>query len=151
MPLNRDAVLVVVATVGTTLAPWGLAFIQSYAVDKGLRPRIWRYERVDVMAGAVMTGVIGLFIVVACAATLHARARRSTTPPTRPGRSSRWPAALASTLFGGGLARRRTAGCVDPPAVDRLLGRRGAGRRRATSTTASHEARAFYGTYGAWS
>ena len=32
-------VLVAVATVGTTLAPWGLAFIQSYAVDKRLTRR----------------------------------------------------------------------------------------------------------------
>jgi Mn2+/Fe2+ NRAMP family transporter len=30
-----------------------------------------RYERVDVIVGAVLTGVIGLFVVVACAATLH--------------------------------------------------------------------------------
>jgi NRAMP (natural resistance-associated macrophage protein)-like metal ion transporter len=71
MPLSRDAVLVAVATVGTTLAPWGLAFIQSYAVDKRITIEELRYERADVIVGAVMTGVIGLFIVVACAATLH--------------------------------------------------------------------------------
>jgi Mn2+/Fe2+ NRAMP family transporter len=71
IPLNRDAVLVAVATVGTTLAPWGLAFIQSYAVDKRLRLEDLRYERADVIAGAVLTGVIGFFVVVACAATLH--------------------------------------------------------------------------------
>jgi NRAMP (natural resistance-associated macrophage protein)-like metal ion transporter len=70
IPLNRDAVLVAVATLGTTLAPWGLAFIQSYAVDKRLGPKDLRYERVDVVVGAVLTGVIGLFVVVACAATL---------------------------------------------------------------------------------
>ena len=72
IPLTRDAVLVAVATVGTTLAPWGLAFIQSYAVDKRLRVQDLRYERADVVVGALMTGVIGLFVVVACAATLHA-------------------------------------------------------------------------------
>ena len=71
IPLTREAVLVAVATLGTTLAPWGLAFIQSYAVDKRLTIEDLRYERVDVIVGAVMTGVIGLFIVVACAATLH--------------------------------------------------------------------------------
>ena len=60
------------ATVGTTLAPWGLAFIQSYAVDKRLTVKDLRFERVDVIVGAVLTGVIGLFVVVACAATLHA-------------------------------------------------------------------------------
>ncbi len=72
LPAGRDAVLAVVATVGTTLAPWGLAFIQSYAVDKSLTPKDLPYERVDVVAGAVMTGVIAFFVVVACAATLHA-------------------------------------------------------------------------------
>jgi Mn2+/Fe2+ NRAMP family transporter len=71
LPLDRDALLVAVATVGTTLAPWGLAFIQSYAVDKRLKERDLPYERVDVVVGAVLTGVIGLFVVVACAATLH--------------------------------------------------------------------------------
>jgi len=73
MPLTREAVLVAVATLGTTLAPWGLAFIQSYAVDKRLKVEDLRNERIDVIVGAVLTGVIGLFIVVACAATLHAR------------------------------------------------------------------------------
>jgi Mn2+/Fe2+ NRAMP family transporter len=73
IPLTRDALLVAVATVGTTLAPWGLAFIQSYAVDKRLSVRDLRYERVDVVVGAVLTGVIGVFVVVACAATLHAQ------------------------------------------------------------------------------
>ncbi len=71
LPLNREAVLVAVATIGTTLAPWGLAFIQSYAVDKKLQVKDLRYERIDVIVGAVLTGVIGFFVVVACAATLH--------------------------------------------------------------------------------
>ena len=73
IPLTRDALLVAVATVGTTLAPWGLAFIQSYAVDKRLRVEDLRFERVDVIVGAVLTGIIGLFVIVACAATLNAR------------------------------------------------------------------------------
>lgn len=71
LPGGRDATLAAVATLGTTLAPWGLAFMQSYAVDKRLTVDDLRYERIDVAAGAVMTGVIGVFIVVACAATLH--------------------------------------------------------------------------------
>jgi NRAMP (natural resistance-associated macrophage protein)-like metal ion transporter len=72
LPLDRDGLLLVTATIGTTLAPWGLSFIQSYAVDKRLTPADLRYERIDVVTGAVMTGVIGAFVVLACAATLHA-------------------------------------------------------------------------------
>jgi len=71
LPLTRDALLIAVATVGTTLAPWGLAFIQSYAVNKRIRVEDLRYERVDVIVGALLTGIIGIFVVVACAATLH--------------------------------------------------------------------------------
>jgi len=73
LPGGRDAILAVVATLGTTLAPWGLAFIQSYAVDKRLTVKDLRFERIDVITGAVMTGVIAVFVVLACAATLHAQ------------------------------------------------------------------------------
>ena len=71
MPLTRDAVLVAVATIGTTLAPWGLVFIQSYAADKHLKLKDLRFENVDVVVGAALTGIIGFFVVIACAATLH--------------------------------------------------------------------------------
>jgi Mn2+/Fe2+ NRAMP family transporter len=71
LPPTRAAVLAAVACVGTTLAPWGLAFIQSYVVDKRLVIAELRYERADVVLGAVMTGLIGAFVIVACAATLH--------------------------------------------------------------------------------
>ncbi len=71
MPGGRHAALVVTATVGTTLAPWGLAFIQSYAVDKRLSRRELPVERIDVVVGSVATGVIGAFVVIACAATLY--------------------------------------------------------------------------------
>ena len=53
MPSGRHAALVVTATVGTTLAPWGLAFIQSYAVDKRLSKRDLPVERIDVIVGSV--------------------------------------------------------------------------------------------------
>jgi len=59
------------ASLGATLAPWGLAFIQSYAVDKKITLASLRWERVGVVVGSLLTGVIGLFIAVTCAATLH--------------------------------------------------------------------------------
>ncbi len=71
LPPTKDALLLSTATLGTTLAPWGLAFIQSYAVDKKINPKQLRLLRIDVVSGAVLTGVIGFFVVVACAATLN--------------------------------------------------------------------------------
>jgi Mn2+/Fe2+ NRAMP family transporter len=71
VPESRAAVVICVATLGTTLAPWGLAFMQSYSVDKRLTVADLPDERVDVVTGALLTGFIGFFVVVACAATLH--------------------------------------------------------------------------------
>ena len=103
MPLTRDAILVVVATIGTTLAPWGLAFIQSYAVDKRLTLADLRLERIDVVAGATLTGIIGAFIVIACAATLH-RSGTSVDSATDAARALEPLAgSLASALFATGL------------------------------------------------
>ena len=59
MPLTRNALIVATGVVGTTLAPWGLAFIQSYAADKKLKRSDLTYERIDVVSGAVLTGIIG--------------------------------------------------------------------------------------------
>ncbi len=62
--------LAVVGVVGTTITPWGQAFIQSYVADKGLKPEELAAERLDVGLGALLTNTIAFFIVVACAATL---------------------------------------------------------------------------------
>jgi len=103
MPLTRDAVLIATATIGTTLAPWGLSFIQSYAVDKKLIPADLRYERIDVVTGAVLTGVIGLFVVVACASTLHVQGVRINSAADATGALKPLAGNLASALFGIGL------------------------------------------------
>jgi len=71
--------LAVVGTVGTTITPWGQAFIQSYVADKGLRPDDIRASRVDVFAGALLTNVIAAVIVIACAATLYAHGLKIST------------------------------------------------------------------------
>lgn len=103
MPVNRDAVLIAVATVGTTLAPWGLTFIQSYAVDKKLEVKDLGYERIDVIVGAVLTGVIGLFIVIACAATIHASGDSIDTAADAARALEPLAGSLASKLFGVGF------------------------------------------------
>ena len=95
--------LAIVAGIGTTLAPWGLAFITSYAADKRVPIDELRYERVDVVVGAVLTGVIGLFIVVACAATLHAQGRGIADASDAAAALKPFAGNLASALFAVGL------------------------------------------------
>ncbi len=147
IPITRNAVLVAVATVGTTLAPWGLAFIQSYAVDKRIRVEDLRYERVDVVVGAVLTGVIGLFIVVACAATLHphgisiheARDAARALEPLAGG--------LAATLFGlGFLGAALLAAAIVPLSTAYSVSE--AAGAPADINDSFQEAPLFYLTYG---
>lgn len=103
MPLTRDAFVIITATVGTTLAPWGLAFIQSYAVDKQLRPEDLHLERIDVIGGSVLTGVVGFFVVIACAATLHRDGRSIDTAADAARALEPLAGGAAGTLFGAGL------------------------------------------------
>jgi NRAMP (natural resistance-associated macrophage protein)-like metal ion transporter len=102
-PLTRDALAIATATIGTTLAPWGLSFIQSYAADKKLTVSDLGSERVDVITGAVLTGVIGFFVVVACAATLHEQGIRVHDAADAARALEPLAGSLASTLFGVGL------------------------------------------------
>jgi len=104
VPHSRGALIVMTGIVGTTLAPWGLAFIQSYTADKRLTETDLRFERIDVVSGAALTGIIGAFVLIACAATLHASGHRDIAD-ARDAAVALKPLAgqLASTLFAVGL------------------------------------------------
>jgi Mn2+/Fe2+ NRAMP family transporter len=147
-PLTRDALLVAVATVGTTLAPWGLAFIQSYAVDKRLQVKDLRYERADVIVGALLTGVIGFFVVVACAATLHAQGIDVEEAADAARALEPLAGNAAATLFGlGFLGAALLAAAIVPLSTAYSVSE--AFGRRADLDDGFAEARTFYLSYAA--
>jgi len=74
--LNAGYILVFIATVGTTITPWGQFFIQSYVVDKGIGPREYPATRIEVLFGAFITDFVSFFIIVATASTLFVRGIR---------------------------------------------------------------------------
>jgi Mn2+/Fe2+ NRAMP family transporter len=65
--LNSDALLTIIAIVGTTVAPWQLFFQQSNVVDKRITSRWLRYERLDTIIGAFLTNIEGAGLVIAAA------------------------------------------------------------------------------------
>jgi Mn2+/Fe2+ NRAMP family transporter len=67
--LNSNALLLIIAIVGTTVAPWQLFFQQSNVIDKRLTPRWMAYERADTWIGAfvVILGAGALVITTAFA------------------------------------------------------------------------------------
>ena len=72
---NSTSVLLIIAIVGTTVAPWQLFFQQSNIIDKRITPRWINYERLDTWIGA--------FVVVLGAAALIVRLAPSRSDGTR--------------------------------------------------------------------
>ncbi|HXC18370.1 MAG TPA: Nramp family divalent metal transporter [Acidimicrobiales bacterium] len=68
---NSTSVLLIMAIVGTTVAPWQLFFQQSNIVDKRITPRWINYERVDTVLGSIVT-VFAASILVAVVAVAFA-------------------------------------------------------------------------------
>ena len=147
LPRSREAIAITTATIGTTLAPWGLSFIQSYAADKKLRADQLSDERIDVITGAALTGIIGFFVVVACAATLN-RHGQSVNDAADAARALEPLAGdAAGKLFGIGLVGAALLAASILPlstaySVSEFVG------REAALDDRPREAPLFYGTYG---
>ncbi len=70
-PINTNSLAMVIALVGTTIAPWMLFYMQSSVIEKGLKMKNYKYTMLDILVGCVATVVVAFFIMVACASTLH--------------------------------------------------------------------------------
>jgi Mn2+/Fe2+ NRAMP family transporter len=64
---TSNAVLLIIAIVGTTVAPWQLFFQQSNVVDKRITPRWLGYELADTIIGAFIV-VIGAAVILIASA-----------------------------------------------------------------------------------
>lgn len=148
MPVDGATIAIVTATVGTTLAPWGLAFIQSYVVDKKLRTKDLVLERVDVVTGALLTGVIGFFVIVACAATLHRDGRTITDAADAAQALQPLAGGAAATLFAVGLIGAALLAASILPLSTAYSVCEYAGAEAALDDT-WEDAKTFYVTYGA--
>ncbi|OKJ16001.1 NRAMP family divalent metal transporter [Kitasatospora sp. CB01950] len=54
-----SVMLLIIAIVGTTVAPWQLFFQQSYVIDKRITPRFMTYEKADLVIGIAIVIVGG--------------------------------------------------------------------------------------------
>lgn len=65
--LDSSYIAMLIAMVGTTIAPWMQFYLQAAVVEKGITASEYRASRVEVVVGCFMTSVIAFFIIVACA------------------------------------------------------------------------------------
>ena len=69
---NSEYLLMLTALIGTTIAPWQFFYLQAGFVEKKVATRQYKHARLDVLVGSISCMAIVFFIIVCCAATLHA-------------------------------------------------------------------------------
>ena len=69
--LTSPVVFLLMANVGTTIAPWMIFFHQSSVIDKGLRAKDIAYERADTALGAFFTVVTASVLVIVAGTLLY--------------------------------------------------------------------------------
>ncbi|MFZ0881180.1 MAG: Nramp family divalent metal transporter [Candidatus Acidiferrales bacterium] len=76
---DTNYLLTVTALVGTTIAPWQFFYMQAGFVEKRVGPKNYKHARLDVLVGSLTCMAIVFFIIVCCAATLHASGNTNIT------------------------------------------------------------------------
>lgn len=101
--ISFDYLYTSIAVLGTTVTAWGQFFINSYVKDKKLTVDRIKYNRAEIIAGAFLTNLFSLFMMVAVAATVFANnipieGAADAAQAIRP-----FAGDLAGVLFGSGL------------------------------------------------
>ncbi|MGV8025704.1 MAG: Nramp family divalent metal transporter [Anaerolineaceae bacterium] len=68
--LDSGYLMAMLATIGTTITPWGIFYMQATIVDKGVKVEEYPMTRIDVVFGAIWGNIISAFIIITTAATL---------------------------------------------------------------------------------
>lgn len=112
---ETDFVLLVVATVGTTIAPWMQFFVQSNIVEKGVAVKDLLLTRIDVISGAVAANIVAWFIIVTTGTVLFPKGIAITGAEQAAAALAPVAGEYASALFAIGLvAASLLAACVLP-------------------------------------
>ncbi|MHB8910750.1 MAG: NRAMP family divalent metal transporter [Syntrophales bacterium] len=107
--LSMELIFIILANIGTTIAPWMLFFQQSAVVDKGLDIHDVRMGKLETFIGSVSTCLVAVFIIIATAAAFFyhnppiviedAKQTADAIAPLLPGGQGEW----ARRLFAIGL------------------------------------------------
>jgi Mn2+/Fe2+ NRAMP family transporter len=68
--LTGDMIFILMANIGTTIAPWMIFFQQSAVVDKGMDVHDIPYGQLETFLGSISTNVVAVFIILTTGAVL---------------------------------------------------------------------------------
>lgn len=107
--------MLLIATIGTTITPWMPFYQQALVSDKGLTVRQVGYARLDTYVGALMTDTISFFIIVSCAVLLFPRGIAITDAAEAATALGPVAGTYATLLFGIGLLNASAMGASVVP------------------------------------
>jgi len=70
---TNELFFLLMANIGTTIAPWMLFFQQSSVVDKGLQEKDITFGKWDTAIGSFLTVVVAMFLIIVCGKLLLGR------------------------------------------------------------------------------
>jgi NRAMP (natural resistance-associated macrophage protein)-like metal ion transporter len=71
---NNEMFFFLMANIGTTIAPWMIFFQQSAVVDKGVGEKDVPWSRLDTAAGAALTVLVAIFLIITTGTMFHGQA-----------------------------------------------------------------------------
>ena len=109
-----EFIMLTIAIIGTTITPWMQFYLQSSIAEKGIKKENYKFSKVDVVVGCLITNIIAFFIIVTCATTLFPDVRineaREAAMALRP-----FAGQHASALFAVSLANASILGAIIVP------------------------------------
>lgn len=104
-----------IATIGTTIAPWMIFLAQNNVVDRGEGPDTIKYQRADSIAGSVAACLIAWFIIITTGTVLYPNGISVDSAADAASALAPIAGAYAEKLFAAGLvAASFLAACVLP-------------------------------------
>jgi Mn2+/Fe2+ NRAMP family transporter len=129
--------LLLIATVGTTITPYMAMYLQSAVVERGVRTEDLAREEREAVSGALFADVIAAFILIATGATLYTHGIHDISSAADAARAlNPFAGRYAEALFGVGLLGASLLAAAILPiatsyAISESLGyEKGIGRRR---------------------
>ncbi|MDO5042249.1 MAG: Nramp family divalent metal transporter [Slackia sp.] len=117
VPADPHFVSLVIAMIGTTIAPWMMFFTQSNVVDKGVTddPQEMMLQKVDVTTGTIVACIVAWFIIITTGAVLYPQGVAVDSAAAAANALAPFAGEYAQILFAAGLtAASFLAACVLP-------------------------------------
>ncbi|GMR03243.1 MAG: Nramp family divalent metal transporter [Thermodesulfovibrionia bacterium] len=110
-----EFIMLTIAIIGTTITPWMQFYLQSSIAEKGIKKENYKFSKIDVVVGCLITNVIAFFIIVTAATTLFPQGIRVDEAQEAALALVPFAGQHASTLFAVSLANASILGAIIVP------------------------------------